>query len=95
MRAQVLSRQKHIAVEVDSNGILTLLDITDAALARGGRSLSRELMDLTAKATIQVRGRTLAITTELLGEDDPIVLLTAAQLDTDRDETPEQGGVRW
>ncbi|WEG08615.1 hypothetical protein PU630_15425 [Microbacterium horticulturae] len=85
-RARVVSRQRDIAVEVDSSGVLTVLDITDAALSRGGRAVSREVLDLIAAATLDVRKETLAISKELLGEDDPIVKLTEAQLDTDLEE---------
>ena len=83
VRARVLSRRRDIAVEVDSNGVLVGLEISDAAVARGGRAVSGEVMDLFARATREVRERTLAITEELLGADDPIVQLTAAQLDAE------------
>lgn len=81
VRARAVSRGRDIAVEVDAGGVLTVLDITDAALSRGGRAVSREVMQLIAQATRDGRRQSLAVTTELLGDDDPIVQVAAAQLE--------------
>lgn len=95
IRERAISRQRDIAVDVDANGQLAGLDITDAALARGGRAIAADVLQLISKATLLVRERALEVTVELLGEDDPITKMTAAQLAADT--APESGasGVRW
>lgn len=95
IRERAISRQRDIAVDVDANGQLAGLDITDAALARGGRAIAADVLQLISKATLLVRERALEVTVELLGEEDPITKMTAAQLTADT--APESGTseVRW
>lgn len=89
VRGQARSRQRDIAVEVDASGVLRSLDITDLAFDRGGRRLSQEVLELVAKATQEARAQTLALSTEILGEDDPLVKVVAADLQAD--ETGNHG----
>lgn len=95
VRGRAQSRQRDISVEVDASGQVSGLDISDDALSRGGRAVSREVLDLVKTATIRVREQSLAITTELLGADDPIVKLTADQLAADIEGTDQSGDLRW
>ncbi|WP_433675740.1 hypothetical protein [Microbacterium gorillae] len=95
VRGRAQSRQRDISVEVDASGQVSGLDISDDALSRGGRAVSREVLDLIKTATIRVREQSLAITTELLGADDPIVKLTADQLAADIESTDQSGDLRW
>lgn len=88
VRGRAISIRRDIAVEVDSGGQLHALDISDAALELGGRRVSQEVLMLVRKATQDVRAQTLALSVEILGEDDPIVKLAAADLETDTAEHP-------
>lgn len=89
VRGRAKSRQRDIAVEVDASGALRSLDITDLAFDRGGRRLSQDVLELVAKATQEARAQTLALSTEILGEDDPLVKVVAADLQAD--ETGNHG----
>lgn len=95
VRGRAQSRQRDITVEVDSSGQVAALEISDDALGRGGRALSREVVELIRTATIRVREQSLAITAELLGADDPIVKLTADQLSADTEDAGRGGDLRW
>lgn len=83
VRGRAISPRRDISVEVDSSGALRALNISDAALERGGRRLSQEVMDLVSKATQDVRAQTLALSVEILGEEDPLVKVFAADFEAD------------
>lgn len=90
VRARAVSSRRDVAVEVDAGGILRSLEISDAALTRSGRQVSEEVMALIAAASRDARAETLALTTEIMGEDDPIVKAVAADL-----EALETGSHAW
>ncbi|MBZ4488095.1 YbaB/EbfC family nucleoid-associated protein [Microbacterium sp. cx-55] len=90
VRARAVSLRRDIAVEVDASGVLRNLEISDAALDRGGRQVSREVMALLSAAHRDARAKTLALTAEIMGEDDPIVKAVAADL-----EAQETGSHAW
>jgi len=96
VRAKAVARTRDISVEVDAAGVIRDLDIADAALERGGRRVSAEVMDLIAKATKDARMRTLEVTTQIMGESDPIVGVVAAELipDQEDDGVTRRGGLR-
>ena len=80
VRSRAVSVRRDLSVEVDAAGVLRDLSIGDSALDRGGARLAAEIIDLTRKATRQAHTATLAATTEIMGEDDPIVKTIAADL---------------
>ncbi|MDQ1131035.1 hypothetical protein [Microbacterium sp. SORGH_AS_0888] len=90
VRARAVSRRRDVAVEVDAGGIVRVLEVTDAAAERGGRYVTQEVMALIGAASRDARAKTLAITAEILGEDDPIVKVVAADL-----EAQETGSHAW
>jgi DNA-binding protein YbaB len=90
VRARAISRQRDVAVEVDAGGVVRELEISDAALERGGRRLSQDVLALIRSATQDARARTLGLTTEILGEEDPLVKVVAADLESD-----ETGDHSW
>lgn len=89
VRGRAVSLRHDITVEVDSSGALRAVNISDSALERGGRGVSEEVMELVGKATQDARAQTLARTVEILGEDDPLVRVVAADLEAD--ETGDHG----
>ncbi len=96
VRAKAVARTRDISVEVDAAGVIRDLEIADSALDRGGRRVSTEVMELIAKATKNARVRTLEVTTEIMGESDPIVGVVAAELipDQEDDGVTRRGGLR-
>jgi len=96
VRAKAEARTRDISVEVDAAGVVRDLEIADSALDRGGRRVSAEVMELIAKATKNARVRTLDVTTEIMGESDPIVGVVAAELipDQEDDGVTRRGGLR-
>lgn len=76
-----MSIRRDVSVEVDAAGVLKDLRIGDTALDRGGDRLAAEIFELMSKATKQARTETLSATTEIMGEDDPIVKTIAADLE--------------
>ncbi|QCQ17195.1 YbaB/EbfC family nucleoid-associated protein [Microbacterium sp. RG1] len=90
VRGRAVSLRRDVSVEVDSSGALRSVNISDAALERGGRRVSEEVMELVRKATQDARAQTLARTVEILGEDDPLVRVVAADFEAD-----ETGDHSW
>lgn len=96
VRGGAISVRRDLSVEVDASGVLRDLRIGDGALERGGDRLAGEIFDLIGKATREARARTLAATTEIMGEDDPIVKTIAGELDARNadDDLGRPGGRR-
>jgi hypothetical protein len=90
VRVRSSSPRRELSVEVDAAGVLRSLDITDDALDLGGRRLGEEVLALIEAARRDARARTLALTTEIMGDDDPIVKTIAADL-----EAQESGSHAW
>lgn len=86
VRARAVSRCRDISVEVDSTGTIRHLDITDAALERGGQRVSQEVRELISSASRKARTRVIEVTTEIMGGSDPIVDIVAEELLPDPDE---------
>jgi hypothetical protein len=83
IRGKATSPQRDIAVEVDATGVVRVLDIRDAAFSRGGQRVSHDVLALIREATQNARAQTLARTTEILGESDPLVKVVAADLEAE------------
>lgn len=96
VRGGAVSVRRDLSVEVDASGVLRNLRIGDGALERGGDRLAVEIFELIGKATREARARTLAATTEIMGDDDPIVKTIAAALDARNadDELGHPGSAR-
>jgi hypothetical protein len=88
-RGTARSRAGDILVEVDANGRVTSLRLTEQALRRGAPSLERDLLSTIRSAERDVRAHTLAAVADLLGADDPLL----AQL-ADHDLTTLPGAPR-
>jgi hypothetical protein len=97
VRGRAVSRARDVAVEVDSTGAVTDLQISDQALHRGGIGLSAEIVALIAAAGRDARRSTADVAGGILGDDDPTVASLRAQLQEDDPETatgrPE--GASW
>lgn len=91
-----MSIRRDLSVEVDAAGILKDLKIGDTALDRGGDRLAAEIFELMNKATKLARADVMNATTEIMGEDDPIVKTIAADLEARNagDELGRPGGPR-
>lgn len=96
VRGKATSIRRDLSVEVDAAGVLRDIRIGDSALDRGGDRLAAEIFELMGKATRQARADTLAATTEIMGEDDPIVKTIAADLEARNagDELGRSGGIQ-
>jgi len=96
VRGKAVSIRRDLSVEVDAAGVLRDLRIADSALDRGGDRLAAEIFELMGKATRQARADTLAATTEIMGDDDPIVKTIAADLEARNagDELGRSGGLQ-
>ncbi len=81
VRGRAMSIRRDVSVEVDAAGVLKDLRIGDTALDRGGDRLAAEIFELMSKATKHARADIMNITTEIMGEDDPIVKTIAADLE--------------
>jgi DNA-binding protein YbaB len=90
IRGVARSDQHDVTVEVDSSGRVTDLRIEDQAFQRGGQQLSGEILALIAAALRSAREQALAVTTELLGEDDPMIGVIRAE-----DESAAAGSHGW
>lgn len=90
VRARAVSPRRDLAVEVDAGGVVRALDVSDAALDRSGRQVGDELLELIGRASRDARAQTLALTTEIMGADDPIVKTVAADL-----KSQETGSHAW
>lgn len=96
VRSKAVSIRRDLSVEVDAAGVLRGLQIGDSALERGGDRLASEIFELMGKATKQARADALAATTEIMGEDDPIVRTIAADLEARNagDDLGRSGGIQ-
>lgn len=96
VRGRAVSIRRDLSVEVDAAGVLKDLQIGDTALDRGGDRLSAEIFELIGKATKQARAEVMNATTEIMGEDDPIVKTIAADLEARNagDDLGRSGGPR-
>ena len=73
VRGSAVSRQRDIAVDVDSTGQVVGLQITNAACARGGAAVTADVLSLIAAARKQAQQRMVGAAAAVLGEDDPVV----------------------
>jgi len=96
VRGKAISIRRDLSVEVDAAGVLKDLRIGDTALDRGGDRLAAEIFELVGKATKQARADVMKVTTEIMGEDDPIVKTIAADLEARNagDELGSAGDLR-
>lgn len=72
-RGKASSPSRDILVQVDSTGRVVDLRLTEAALARGAKRLTHELLATIRSAEEDARTSTLRAVGDLLGDDDPIV----------------------
>lgn len=94
VRGRAVSRARDVAVEVDSTGGVIDLQISDAALDRGGSRLAAEIMGLIAMAGRDARRSTADVAGGILGEDDPTVASLRTQLEDDEADA-RAGGASW
>lgn len=71
-RGDAVSPRRDIHVQVDSTGRVVSLTIAEAALGRGARRLSQDLVTVIRAAEADARRTTLESVERLLGADDPI-----------------------
>jgi len=96
VRGRAVSARRDLSVEVDAAGVLKDLRIGDTALDRGGDRLTTEIFELIGKATKQARTAVMDATTEIMGDDDPIVRTIAADIEARNagDDLGRTGGGR-
>ncbi|TPW76739.1 hypothetical protein [Schumannella sp. 10F1B-5-1] len=80
-RGVATSTNRDIRVEADSTGHVTAIDISESALSGGARRLSREILQTIGAAEIAAKRQAVQGVAALLGDDDPITLQLAAELD--------------
>jgi DNA-binding protein YbaB len=81
IRGAATSRARDVRVEVDANGRVTALELTEQALTGGARRLSREILATIAAAEIQAKEQAVRSVGTLLGQDDPITLQLQADVE--------------
>ncbi|GEA83567.1 hypothetical protein GCM10009774_10290 [Cellulomonas gelida] len=70
IRGRASSPRGDVLVEVDVSGRLTDLELADEALDRGGRELSRLVVELVGRAGAEAGARAVAAMEEAFGADD-------------------------
>ena len=94
VRGASASQQRDLAVEVDSAGRVTKLQIANQALSRGGSRVAAELMELFARAHQHAQEQMLETATGLLGEGDPVLEVLGQDAPQSRTrDTPQLGVV--
>jgi hypothetical protein len=73
LRVRTVSRERDIAVEVDSSGRLVGLRIHDVALSRGGSRLADEIVALIGSACRSLQEELREAAVRVLGEDEPLL----------------------
>jgi hypothetical protein len=95
VRGAAVSRRRDVSVEVDQSGAVVDLQISDAALDRGGRGLAAELISLISAARSDAQRRLIDTAAEVLGEDDPVVGSLEATLAPPSRPGSGETGIRW
>lgn len=78
-----MARRTEVTVEVDHTGRLTELRIADSALSRGGAGVARLILETVRLARRDLQRNLLTEASDLLGEDDPVLAVLRAQLETE------------
>jgi hypothetical protein len=82
VRGVATSRARDVRAEVDVNGRLVGLELTEQALSSGARRLSREILATIAAAEKKAKVEAVRSVAQLLGEDDPITVQLRAGVET-------------
>jgi hypothetical protein len=73
IRGRAVSRERDLAVEVDSGGRIVALRIHDTALSRGGARLGSEILALVEASCDSAQDQVREAAVRLLGEDEPLL----------------------
>ena len=74
VRGAATSKARDVRAEVDVNGRLTKLELTEQALAAGPRRLAKEILATIGAAEVQAKLQAVRSVGTLLGDDDPITV---------------------
>jgi vacuolar-type H+-ATPase subunit E/Vma4 len=74
IRGAATSKARDVRAEVDVNGRVVSLELTEQALQVGARRLAREILTTIGAAESQAKLQAVKNVATLLGDDDPITL---------------------
>jgi vacuolar-type H+-ATPase subunit E/Vma4 len=74
IRGAATSKARDVRAEVDVNGRVVSLELTEQALQVGARRLAREILATIGAAETQAKLQAVKNVSVLLGDDDPITL---------------------